>query len=196
MFRKISQSLLYSVVIVVMLAGLFACTPATQAPTAAPTNAPAAVEPTKAAAPSGGTLAVGIVLPTKDEPRWIQDETRFKDALTKAGYDVQILFSQGDSAKEKANVESLISQGIKVLIICPQDATAAAAAAQAARDAGVKVISYDRLIRETDAVAAMRSSSIRHSSSPLRALFDTLACSRESSPTGDLSSSFWVSSPR
>ncbi len=97
-------------------------------------------------------LAVGIVLPTKDEPRWIQDEARFKDALTAAGYDVQILFSQGDSAKEKANVEALISQGIKVLIICPQDGTAAAAAAEEARAAGVKVISYDRLIRDTDAV--------------------------------------------
>ena len=69
-------------------------------------------------------LAVGIVLPTKDEPRWIQDETRFKEALTAAGYDVEILFSQGDSAKEKANVESLITKGIKVLIICPQDGTA------------------------------------------------------------------------
>jgi len=111
------------------------------------------------AACGGGTptasetkLSVGIVLPTKDEPRWIQDETRFKEALTAAGYDVEILFSQGDSAKEKANVESLITKGIKVLIICPQDGTAAAAAADAARAAGVKVISYDRLIRETDAV--------------------------------------------
>jgi putative multiple sugar transport system substrate-binding protein len=97
-------------------------------------------------------LSVGVVLPTKDEPRWIQDETRFTDAFTAAGYNVQILFSQGDSAKEKANVESLISQGVKVIIICPQDATAAAAAAAEARAAGVKVISYDRLIRETDAV--------------------------------------------
>src|SRR5512145_2140104 len=97
-------------------------------------------------------LAVGIVLPTKDEPRWIQDETRFKDALTAAGYDVEILFSQGDSAKEKANVESLVTKGIKVLIICPQDGSAAAAAAEAARQAGAKVISYDRLILNTDAV--------------------------------------------
>jgi putative multiple sugar transport system substrate-binding protein len=97
---------------------LAACTPATQAPTQ-----PAATQPAES------KLAVGIVLPTKDEPRWIQDETRFKDALTAAGYDVQILFSQGDSAKEKANVEALISQGIQVLIICPQDASAAAAAA-------------------------------------------------------------------
>src|SRR5512145_699501 len=95
---------------------------------------------------------VGIVLPTKDEPRWIQDETRFKDALTAAGYDVEILFSQGDSAKEKANVETLLSKGIKVLIITPQDGSAAAAAAEAARQAGAKVISYDRLILNTDAV--------------------------------------------
>jgi putative multiple sugar transport system substrate-binding protein len=103
-------------------------------------------------APAGTKLAVGIVLPTKDEPRWIQDETRFKDALTKAGYDVEILFSQGDSAKEKANVEALITKGIKVLIITPQDGAAAAAAAEEARTAGVKVISYDRLVLNTDAV--------------------------------------------
>src|SRR5512136_1805629 len=101
---------------------------------------------------TGGKLAVGVVLPTKDEPRWIQDETRFNDAFKAAGYDVEILFSQGDSAKEKANVEALIAKGVKVIIICPQDATAAAAAADEARAAGVKVISYDRLIRDTEAV--------------------------------------------
>jgi putative multiple sugar transport system substrate-binding protein len=103
-------------------------------------------------APTEKTLAVGIVLPTKDEPRWIQDETRFKDALGKAGYDVEILFSQGDPAKEKENVEALITKGIKVLIICPHDGAAAAASAEAARAAGVKVISYDRLITNTTAV--------------------------------------------
>ncbi|MDL1912737.1 substrate-binding domain-containing protein, partial [Chloroflexi bacterium CFX6] len=102
--------------------------------------------------PAGTTLEVGIVLPTKDEPRWIQDETRFKDALSAAGYEVEILFSQGDSAKEKANVETLISKGVKVIIITPHDGSAAAAAAEAARAAGVKVISYDRLILNTDAV--------------------------------------------
>ncbi len=139
---------------------LAACGGAPAAPTAAPTTAStgATTAPTGAttapatAAPTNSTLAVGIVLPTKDEPRWIQDETRFKEALTAAGYQVEILFSQGDSAKEKANVEALLTKGIKVLIICPQDGTAAAAAADAARKAGVKVISYDRLIRETDAV--------------------------------------------
>ena len=79
-----------------------------------------------ASAAPAGKSAVGIVLPTKDEPRWIQDEAGFK----KAGF--EILFSQGVSAKEKENVEALITKGIKVLIICPQDGTAAAAAAEAA----------------------------------------------------------------
>ena len=102
--------------------------------------------------PSGTELAVGIVLPTKDEPRWLQDEARFREALTAAGYDVEILFSQGDSSQEKANVESLITKGIQVLILTPQDGAAAAAAAEAARAAGVKVIAYDRLILNTEAV--------------------------------------------
>jgi putative multiple sugar transport system substrate-binding protein len=99
-----------------------------------------------------GKLAVGIVLPTKDEPRWIQDEARFNSALAKKGYNAEILFSQGSSAAEKANVETLITKGVKVIIICPQDGKAAAAAANAANEAGIKVISYDRLIRETNAV--------------------------------------------
>ncbi|MDA3850582.1 MAG: sugar ABC transporter substrate-binding protein [Spirochaetaceae bacterium] len=99
-----------------------------------------------------GGLSVGIILPTKDEPRWIQDETRFKDALEAAGYSVEILFSQGDSARERANVEALISKGIEVLIITPQDGAAAAAAADEANRAGVKVISYDRLITSTESI--------------------------------------------
>lgn len=149
-----SKKYLFSLLALLIIAAtaLSACGPAatpTEAATQPPasTKAPAATQP-----PATPQFAVGIVLPTKDEPRWIQDETRFNDALKAAGYNVQILFSQGDSAKEKANVEALISQGIKVLIITPQDASAAAAAVEEARAAGVKVISYDRLIRDTDAV--------------------------------------------
>lgn len=99
-----------------------------------------------------GGPEIGIVLPTKDEPRWIQDETRFTEALKSTNYKVEVLFSQGSSAKEKENVEALISKGIKVLIICPQDGAGAAAAAEAAKKEGVTVISYDRLITGTNAV--------------------------------------------
>jgi ABC-type sugar transport system ATPase subunit len=65
-------------------------------------------------------VTVGVVLPTKDEPRWLQDQARFQDAFKAAGYGVEILFSQGDAAKERANVQALLAKGIKVLIICPQ----------------------------------------------------------------------------
>ena len=145
MFKKSTLNVLLAVLFIFATV-LSACT------TTATTEAPAAEQPAAQQPAAETALAVGIVLPTKDEPRWIQDETRFKDALTAAGYNVEILFSQGDSAKEKANVESLITKGIKVLIICPQDGTAAAAAAEAAAAAGVKVISYDRLIRDTASV--------------------------------------------
>ncbi len=99
-----------------------------------------------------GKVDVGIVLPTKDEPRWLQDQARFEDVISSTDYTVEVLFSQGSSANEKTNVETLISKGIKVLIICAQDAAAAAASVEEAKEAGITVISYDRLITNTDAV--------------------------------------------
>lgn len=99
-----------------------------------------------------GMTDIGIVLPTKEEPRWVQDEARFKEALKDTDYSVEILFSQGDSAREKQNVETLIAKGVKVLLITPNDGAAAAAAAKAAKEEGITVISYDRLITDTDAV--------------------------------------------
>ncbi len=78
-----------------------------------------AANASQAPAPSSNPV-VGVILPTQDEPRWIQDQKRFQDAFRAAGYNVEILFSQGDAAKEKANVKALLSKGIKVLIICPQ----------------------------------------------------------------------------
>jgi putative multiple sugar transport system substrate-binding protein len=151
-WRKKMSKKLFSLISLIMVFSmvLAGCSPAATATPAADTPATEAPTVEAPAVEVGGK--VGIVLPTKDEPRWIQDETRFKDALTAAGYDVEILFSQGSSATEKQNVESLITKGIQVLIICPQDGSAAAAAAEEARDAGVKVISYDRLILDTDAV--------------------------------------------
>jgi putative multiple sugar transport system substrate-binding protein len=100
----------------------------------------------------GGAVSVGIVLPTKDEPRWVQDEERFKAALDGSDYTTEILFSQGSSAKEKENVETLISKGIDVLIIAPHDGAAAGASVEAAKEEGITVIAYDRLITDTEAV--------------------------------------------
>lgn len=101
---------------------------------------------------NSGKVDVGIVLPTKDEPRWIQDQERFESVIGDTDYSVEVLFSQGSSANEKTNVETLVAKGIKVLIICAQDAAAAAASVESAKAAGVTVISYDRLITDTDAL--------------------------------------------
>ena len=54
-----------------------------------------------------GAVQVGIVLPTKDEPRWLQDQAQFEKILGDAGFTNQVLFSQGSSATEKTNVETL-----------------------------------------------------------------------------------------
>ena len=99
-----------------------------------------------------GGVQVGIVLPTKDEPRWLQDEASFTTALESAGFTSEVMFSQGSTATELSNVESLVEKGVKVLVICAQDGAAAGAAVQAAKDAGVTVVCYDRLITGTDAV--------------------------------------------
>jgi putative multiple sugar transport system substrate-binding protein len=105
---------------------------------------------------SGFALAanvdVGVVLPTKDEPRWLQDQARFESVIADTDYNVEVLFSQGSSATERTNVETLIAKGAKVLIICAQDAAAAGLTVETAKEAGVTVIAYDRLITGTKAV--------------------------------------------
>ena len=117
----LKRIVMLAITVVVVSSVLIACGGGAQP---APTAAPAKPAATTAPAAPANKAAVGVVLPTKDEPRWLQDQAVFQ----KAGWEP--LFSQGDSAKEKANVEALISQGVKVIIICPQDATAAAAAAR------------------------------------------------------------------
>ena len=150
MSLKNPKAVLFLIMIVAALVMAGCPAAATPAPAQPATGAE---QPTEAAAePAATGPQVGIVLPTKDEPRWLQDEARFKELLATANVPVEILFSQGDSAKEKANVESLLTKGVKVIILTPQDGAAAAAAADAARAAGAKVVSYDRLILGTDAV--------------------------------------------
>ena len=97
-------------------------------------------------------LQVGIILPTTEEPRWLQDQAQFEQILDKAGLRYEVLFSQGSSEVEKANIKRFISKGVDVLIICVQDGAAAADSIEEAKAAGVTVIAYDRLVTGTDAV--------------------------------------------
>ncbi len=157
MKKKLLSMLLAVAMVATMLTGCGDTTTTTDDTTADDTTADDVTADDDATADDDGGAAsgevqVGIVLPTKDEPRWLQDQAQFEAILGDAGFTNQVLFSQGSSATEKTNVETLISQGIDVLIICAQDGSAAAAAVEAAKDAGVTVIAYDRLITGTEAV--------------------------------------------
>jgi len=99
-----------------------------------------------------GKLDIGIILPTKEEDRWLADEAKFLELIKANNYKASIMYSQASAATEQTNVEALIAKGIKVLIICPFDVQAAAATVKKARDEGIKVISYDRLITGTDCI--------------------------------------------
>ena len=97
-----------------------------------------------------GKLDIGIILPTKEEDRWLADEAKFLELIKEKGYKADIMYSQASAATEQTNVEALIAKGIKVLIICPFDVQAAAATVKKAKDEGIQVISYDRLITGTE----------------------------------------------
>jgi putative multiple sugar transport system substrate-binding protein len=93
-------------------------------------------------------IKIGVVLPDASEERWAnQDGKFFKDDLTALGegYEFEILFSDGDEAKEKQNVEALIAKGAKVIIITVEGS--GAGAVQAAHEEDVILIAHDRMAK-------------------------------------------------
>lgn len=134
------------ILVVIMALGLISsCTSKNENEVTVPeeTNEPATKE---------ALVDIGIVLPTKDEDRWIGDEAKFKKIIEENNIKAEIMYSQASAAVEKTNVESLIAKGIKILIICPFDVAAAASTVEMAKNEGVKVISYDRLITNTESI--------------------------------------------
>ena len=102
----------------------------------------------------GQEIKIGVVLPDASEERWAnQDGAFFKEELAAlgAGYEYEILFSEGDESKEKQNVEALIAKGAKVIIITSQGSGASAVAA--AHSEGVIVIAHDRMAKSSSDVA-------------------------------------------
>ncbi|NLC39825.1 MAG: substrate-binding domain-containing protein [Clostridiaceae bacterium] len=109
-------------------------------------------EPAKTEGTEDEGLDIGIVLPTREETRWLGDEANFKKLIKDQGLNAEILFSQNDSELEKSNVETFLSKNAKVIILCPFDADAAVATVENAKAEGATVISYDRLIMDTDGI--------------------------------------------
>ncbi|MCF7923700.1 MAG: substrate-binding domain-containing protein [Candidatus Izimaplasma sp.] len=101
------------------------------------------------------TIKIGVVLPDASEERWKNQDGRFfeeeLDALGE-GYEYEILFSEGDEAKEKTNVDALIAKGAEVIILTAEGS--GAGAAQAANEAGVTLIAHDRMAKKDDTIKA------------------------------------------
>ncbi len=100
-------------------------------------------------------IKIGVVLPDASEERWANQDGRFfEDELDALGdgYEYEILFSEGDEAKEKTNVDALIAKGAEVIIITAEGS--GAGAAQAANEAGVTLIAHDRMAMKDDETKA------------------------------------------
>ncbi|BCB04252.1 sugar ABC transporter substrate-binding protein [Bacillus sp. KH172YL63] len=95
-------------------------------------------------------VKIGFSMDTLEEERWVRDRDLFKQAVEEMGAEVEIMEARGNDALQVMQAETLISQGIDVLVIVPYNAEAAAAIVQKAHREGVKVVSYDRLVRNAD----------------------------------------------
>ncbi len=102
-----------------------------------------------------GALAadkVGVSMPTKSLQRWIQDGANLKAKLEEAGFEVDLQYANDKVDLQVSQLEGLIAGGAKVLIISAIEASSLGTVLAEAKAQGVKVICYDRLIRDTDAV--------------------------------------------
>ncbi|WP_226671906.1 sugar ABC transporter substrate-binding protein [Rossellomorea aquimaris] len=95
-------------------------------------------------------VKIGFSMDTLEEERWVRDRDLFKKAVEDLGAEVDIMEARGNDALQVLQAETLISQGIDVLVIVPYNAEAAAAIVQKAHRAGIKVVSYDRLVKNAD----------------------------------------------
>jgi D-xylose transport system substrate-binding protein len=91
-------------------------------------------------------VKVGLSLPTQREERWVRDRQVMEAEAKKRGIDLRVQVTDNDASKQVAQCENLISQGVKVLILAPHDASSAAVIVDKAANAGIQVISYDRLV--------------------------------------------------
>ena len=92
---------------------------------------------------------VGISMPTKTSTRWISDGETMEKLFKDAGYTPDLQFADDDIPNQLAQIENMVTKGAKVLVIGAIDGTTLSDILQKAADAGVKVIAYDRLIRDS-----------------------------------------------
>jgi D-xylose transport system substrate-binding protein len=157
MLPKFYRSVMYLVFVAIAATSLFGCAPAAT-PTAAPaqpqaTAAPA--QPQATAAPAQATAApaaagkakIGLSFSDFATERWKGEKDLMSKLLADKGYDVVWQEANHDVKLQNDQIDNMVSQGVKALIVVAEDGDAVATSVDKAADAGVKVIAYDRLIK-------------------------------------------------
>lgn len=92
---------------------------------------------------------IGIAMPTKSSARWISDGNSMVEQFEAAGYGTDLQYAEDDIPNQLAQIENMITKGANVLVIAAIDGTTLSNALENAAAAGIKVIAYDRLIRDS-----------------------------------------------
>jgi putative multiple sugar transport system substrate-binding protein len=95
----------------------------------------------------GGTI--GIAMPTKSSERWISDGNNLVKNLRAKGYKTKLVYGEDDPDQQVSQIENLITQGVKGLIVAAIDNKSLNNVLQEAADQNIPVIAYDRLILGT-----------------------------------------------
>ncbi len=115
---------------------------------------PPAVEGSGEAVSSGFDegAAIGVALPQKTSENWVLAEQLFNEDLTEAGYEPDVQFANGGVSEQQNQINSMITNGVKVLVVGAIDGGQLGTQLQQAEDAGITVIAYDRLLTDTENV--------------------------------------------
>ena len=105
-----------------------------------------------AAKPAADAALVGVAMPTKDLQRWNQDGENMKAMLEKAGYQVDLQYGANDIATQVSQLENMIANGCKVLVVASSDGDSLGTVLAQAKEKNIPVIAYDPLIMNSDAV--------------------------------------------
>lgn len=100
--------------------------------------------------PEDDKIVIGFSMDTLAEDRWLRDRELFREAVESLGAEVKIFASKGDDALQILQAETLINEGIDILVIVPHNAESTAMIVKKAHSAGIKVLSYDRLVRNSE----------------------------------------------
>jgi D-xylose transport system substrate-binding protein len=95
-------------------------------------------------------ISIGFSMDTVKEERWQRDKDLVEKRAKELGMHVSVQVANGDDNLQVKQAENLLTQGVDVLIVAPHNGEIAASIVEAAHRQGVPVISYDRLIKNSD----------------------------------------------